>query len=118
MPTRILFVSVNKTFDDTFDLRQLEVWAERAWALTVAKASQCERVVAVKEGEPVAAWRLRGAFPTDETYLVTGGDTRYRTGLALGEPLPILPAYRTGAPTLRRGVAVADLDVTPLPAER
>ncbi|WP_331770740.1 hypothetical protein OG948_44640 (plasmid) [Embleya sp. NBC_00888] len=116
--SRILFVSVNQTFDDTFDLRELEVWVERAWAITVTKASECERVVAVLAGEPVAAWRLRGAFPTDETYAVSNGDTRSRTGLALGEALPVLSAYRSGVPALRRGVAVANLDLTPLPPER
>ncbi|MER7983357.1 hypothetical protein [Streptomyces sp. NPDC095817] len=113
-----LFVSVNKSFRDTFDLKQLEVWVERAWPITVSKASECERVVAVKDGEPVAAWRLRGAFPTDETYAVSDGSSRDRTGLALGEALPILPAYRSGLPHLRRGVAVASLDLIPLPAER
>jgi hypothetical protein len=114
----VLFVSVNQSFRDTYDLKQLEVWVERAWAITVSKVSDCERVVAVKDGEPVAAWRLRGAFATDETYAMSDGSTRYRTGLGLGEPLPILPAYRAAVPPLRRGVAVANLDITPLPAER
>lgn len=113
-----LFVSVNQSFSDTFDLKQLEVWVERAWAITVSKVSECERVVAVVEGEPVAAWRLRGVFPTDETYAVSDGSPRNRVGLALGEALPILPAYRSGVPPLRRGVAVANLDLTPMPSER
>ncbi|GHE14803.1 hypothetical protein [Streptomyces alanosinicus] len=114
----ILFVSVNQSFRDTYDLKQLEVWVERAWAITVSKASDCERVVAVKDREPVAAWRLRGAFSTDETYAVSDGSTRNRTGLALGEPLPILPEYRSSVPVLRRGVAVANIDLTPMPPER
>jgi hypothetical protein len=84
--------------------------------LTVAKAVSCDRVVAVFRGEPVGAWRLRGAFPTDETYVVSQGGTRPRIGLALGDPLPILSAYRD-VPALRRGVCVAKRDVQPLPQE-
>jgi len=118
MMCQVLFVSVNKSFHDWFTLPELEVWAERAWAITVTKAAACERVVAVFEGEPVAAWRLRGAFATDETYAGSDGSSRYRTGLALGDPLPVLPVYRTGVPPLRRGVAVAGLDLVPLPPER
>jgi len=114
----ILFVSVNQSFRDTFDLRELEVWVERAWAITASKAGACERVVAVKDGEPVAAWRLRATFPTDETYAMSDGSTRPRTGLALGEPLPVLPAYRDAVPPLRRGVAVTEVDTTPLPPEK
>ena len=114
----VLFVSVNQSFRDTYDLRQLEVWVERAWAITASKAGACERVVAVKDGEPVAAWRLRATFATDETYAMSDGSTRPRTGLALGEPLPVLPAYRTAVPPLRRGVAVAGIDTTPLPPEK
>jgi hypothetical protein len=70
----------------------LEPWVERARPLTVAKAAACDRVIAVKSGLPVAAWRIRNAFPTDETYPITGGD-RPRVGLSLGDPLPILPEY-------------------------
>jgi hypothetical protein len=118
MTCQVLFVSVNKSFHDWFTVPELEVWAERAWAITASKAADCERVVAVFEREPVAAWRLRGAFATNETYASSDGSSRYRTGLALGDPLPVLPAYRTGIPQLRRGVAVATLELTPLPPER
>ncbi len=62
--------------------------------------------------------RLRGAFPTDETYAMADGSTRYRTGLALGDPLPVLTEYWSSVPQLRRGVAVAQMNLTPLPPER
>jgi hypothetical protein len=69
-----------------YSLPDLEPWVERAWPLTITKAASCDRVVAVFQGEPVAAWRLRGALPTDETYAVTTP----RIDLALGDPLPIV----------------------------
>lgn len=113
----VLFVSLNQTFDPAASIPQIEPWVERAWALTVTKASQCDRVVAVFQGQPVAAWRLRGAFPTDESYLLSDGSTRPRTGLSLGDPLPIHQNYFP-VPALRRGVAVAERAVEPLTNER
>lgn len=115
---KILFVSVNKSFDDdTMSVRDLEPWVERAWAVSVAKASEADRVVAVVEDEPIAAWRVRDAFPTDETYRLSNGDTRPRVGLSLGDPLPVISPYRE-VPALRRGVATKDLDCSPLRPER
>jgi len=61
----LLFISVNQTFREDMDLAQLEACAAGNWDITVAKASACERVVAVKEGWPLGAWRLRGAFVSD-----------------------------------------------------
>ncbi len=116
MTVNVLFVSVNRSFNPSFSLRELEPWVERAWCLTVAKAGACDRVVAVREGAPLAAWRIRGAFATDENYEV-GGTTRARVGLSLGDPLPILPAYGA-VPSLRHGVATAECAVDPLPEER
>jgi hypothetical protein len=67
MMRQVRFVSVNKSFHDWFTVPELEVWAERAWAITVSNAAGCEHVVAVFEGDQVAAWRLQVAFATDET---------------------------------------------------
>jgi hypothetical protein len=115
----VLFVSVNQTFEPGMSLAALEPRVAQAWAITVAKAASCDRVVAVYEATAVAAWRLRGAYPTAETYSTTGGD-RARIALSLGEPLPVLPEYHT-APILRRGSATAELDdvapLTPEPVE-
>jgi hypothetical protein len=83
----VLFVSVNQSFNPTFSLAELEPWVERAWA----KASACDRVVAVYDQVPVGCWRIRGVFATTETFETTGGP-RPRIGLSLGEPLPIVPA--------------------------
>ena len=117
MGQQVLFVSVQQSFDSGFSLAQLEPWVASAWAVSVSKASVVDRVVAVVDGEPVACWRVRGAFATDEVYRLSNGDTRPRVGVALGDPLPILPEYRE-VPALRRGVAVKALDVAPLPRER
>ncbi len=120
MAATILFVSVNKSFRPWMTVTQLEPWAERAWAISVAKASTCDRVIAVVDGWPVAAWRLRGAFPSpDETYLMNDGSTRPRTCLALGDPLPLLREYMEREyPALRRGVATAKWDdIAPLAAD-
>jgi hypothetical protein len=111
-----LFVSLNQSYDPAASIPEIEPSVERAWPLTVAKASSCDRVVAVFEGLPIAAWRLRGAFATDETYIVSGSP-RPRVGLSLGDPLPILRSYLE-VPPLRRGVAVVPLDVEPLASER
>jgi hypothetical protein len=83
------------------DLAQLEACAAGNWDISVAKASGCDRVVAVKEGWPLGAWRLRGAFVSDEA----PKPGHHRTSLALGEQLPVLPLYRE-PPPLRQGVAV------------
>lgn len=114
MPTHVLFVSVNESFKQSMTLAEVEVCAQRAWAITAAKAMTCDRVVAVCQNEPIAAWRLRGAYASDETY---HNGERVRVALSLGPALPILPAY-AAIPALRRGVATAELPVPPLPAER
>lgn len=114
MSQKVLFVSVNKSYRAGMSVADMEPCAERAWAMTVAKAAACDRVCAVFEGSAYAVWRLRGAFPTEETFQVADGSSRPRIGLALGEPLPVLPAYQVD-PSLRRGVAIRDLDVAPLP---
>ena len=116
MSTSVLFVSVNQSFRSTFTLAELEPWVSRSWAMTVAKAMTCDRVVAVVAQKPVGCWRLRGAFPTSDMFDTTGGP-RPRIGLSLGEALPILGAY-TPAPVLRRGSATQELDVEPLLPER
>ena len=66
----------------------------------------------------MGAWDVRGAYASDETYTVSSGDERPRVALALGEPLPILPAYHRHDLVMRRGVAVIDIDVPALPSER
>jgi hypothetical protein len=112
-----MFVSVNQSFQPQFSLSQLEQWVERAWPMSVGKAGQCDRVVAVYEGAPVAAWRIRFVFPTDQTYKTSGGP-RQRIGLSLGDPLPVLAEYDID-PTLRRGVTTVLLtDVERLSPER
>jgi hypothetical protein len=85
-------------------------------AMTVAKASTADRVVAVFRDTPVAAWRIRFAFASRETYQTTGGD-RPRVALSLGPPLPVLPAYHQ-VPALRHGCALVELDVEALAPER
>lgn len=105
---QILFVSVNRSFNEGMDLAQLEACAAEAWDVTVSQASACDRVVAVfNNGDgavPVGAWRLRGAFASEK--IPQPG--HHRTGLALGEPLPVLAAYRE-LPSLRRGVGTREL---------
>ncbi len=117
MSATVLFVSVKKSFNPAYNLSQMEPYVERAWAMTVAKAASCDRVVAVLEGEPIAAWPIRATYPTEEMYATSGGE-RPRVGLSLGDPLPILPAYRD-VPALRHGSAAKTLeDLNPLPVLR
>lgn len=99
-------------------LHDLEPWVARAWALSVAKARTADRVVALLEGFAIGAWSIRGAYPADETYTVSSGDERPRVALALGDPLPVLPAYHRHDLVMRRGVAVIDLEVPELRDER
>ena len=105
----LLFVSVNKSLKPTFTLMELAAYVERAWVLTPAKASQCDRVIPVFAGSAVAAWRLRGAYYLDD---YTWGDGHRRIALSLGEPLPVLPQYQELAATvvLRRGAATVQRD--------
>lgn len=114
----VMFVSVRQTFENTMRLPDLEPWVAKAWALSVAKAQTADRVVALVEGYAVGAWDVRGAYASDETYTVSSGDERPRVALALGEPLPILPAYHRHDLVMRRGVAVIDIDVPDLGSER
>ncbi len=113
-----LFVSVAQSFARTMTIAQVELAVERAWPTTVSKAVGCDRVVAAFHGAPVAAWVLRGAYPApSEVYSMADGSTRPRVALSLGEPLPVLDAYRTAMPNLRRGCAVVDIDVEPVGEE-
>ena len=114
MAASVLFVSVTDTFRPAMTLAELETCAERAWALTVAKAVTCDRVVAVDGDCALGAWRLRGAYPTDERYY---HGERPRIALALGEALPVLRDYHD-VPGLRRGCATAVVEVEPLADER
>lgn len=120
MAATVLFVSIKKSFRPWMTLAQLEPWVERAWAISVAKASSCDRVIAVLDGRPLAAWRLRGAFPSpDDTYAMNDGSTRPRACLALGDPLPLLPEYlERDIPALRRGVATDMWPVVALTADQ
>lgn len=116
--TTVMFVSVRQTLDPSMRLHDLEPWVARAWALSVAKAQSVERVVALVEGYAYGAWEVRGAYTAEETYTVSSGDERPRVALALGAPLPVLPAYHRADLVMRRGVAVLDLDLPELPEER
>lgn len=78
----VLFVSVRRIIDPRMRIKDLEPWVLRAWAISVAKASTADRVVALVEGRAIAAWDLRGAFPAEEIYTVANGDTRPRVALA------------------------------------
>lgn len=116
--TPVIFVSVAQSFRPSYTLVDLEPWVERAWAISAEKAMHCDRVVAVFEGQPVAAWRVRGAFASDQTYRVSNGDERPRTALSLGDPLPMLPQYHRRDLIMRRGVVIVDCDVQPFGVER
>lgn len=116
--TDVVFVSVEQTFDESMTIPELEERASWAWGTTVQAVKDADRVVAVKSQRPVAAWVLRGAYPTASyTYSKGNGDERPRIALDLGDPLPILPAYGE-VPNMRRGIRVIDLDVQPLPHDR
>lgn len=104
---RVMFVSVNKSYDESMTMSELARCAEKAWPVSLPKARACERLVAVKDGLPLASWELHGAYPTEEVYETVGGD-RARVGLVLGDPVPLRPSY-FDSPGLRRGVAIADL---------
>jgi hypothetical protein len=106
---RVMFVSVSKTFEPTMSMSALARCAEKAWPVSLPKARDVERLVAVKDGKPLASWEVHGAYLTEEMYSTSGGD-RARVGIVLGDPVPLLPAYFE-SPGMRRGVAVIDIDV-------
>lgn len=116
--THVFFVSVNKSFTDTMTLAGLEPWVERAWATTVAKVAQCDRVVAVHNSSPVGAWEIRAAFPTSELWDTGNGTMKPRVGLSLGATLPILAEYIGRGTGLRHGCGVEDVPVSPIPQMR
>jgi hypothetical protein len=104
---RIIFVSVNQSFGSTMTMSQLARCAEKAWPVSLPQARDCDRLVAVKGGLPLASWEVHGAYPTEEIYETNGGP-RARVGLVLGDPVPLLPEYYE-SPALRRGVAIVDM---------
>lgn len=106
---RIVFVSVNKTFERDMTLAGVADCAHRAWPLSLAKAQECNVLVAVLHGSPIGAWRVLGAEATSETYDTNGGP-RPRIAFDLGDPLPVLPEYTQHPATtnLRRGVTTAE----------
>lgn len=111
---RIAFVSVNKTFSSTMNLAQVAEVARRAWPLSLAKARECDTLVAVAHGIAVASWRVLDAYPTDETYETNGGP-RPRIAFDLGEALPVLPEYGqfNALDNLRRGVTTVEWGWSP-----
>jgi hypothetical protein len=96
-----MFVCVNRRFDPGMTPAQLKEVASGNWDITVAKATTCQRVVAMHFKAPIAAWTLKGAFKSTEVHK----PGHHRTGLILGDTLPVLDEY-WDYPSLRHGVAV------------
>ena len=101
MPTPIMYVCVNRRFDPGMTAEQLKEIASGNWDITVAKATTCQRVVAMHFKAPIGAWELKGAFRSTEAHPAG----HHRTGLVLGDALPVLDEY-WNYPSLRHGVAV------------
>jgi hypothetical protein len=106
--SNILFVSINGSFDPTYTLTETADCVRGNWAISKAKADGCDLVVAMYHGDPVAAFKLHGAALADETYQVSATHEAPRVVLLLGEPMPVLPAYRLDV-SLRRGVSVIEI---------
>ena len=102
MPTPIMFVCVNRRFSEGMPPEQLKEVASGNWDITVAKATTCQRVVAMHFKAPIGAWVLKGAYKSTEKPKSPG---HLRTGLVLGDALPVLDGYWS-YPSLRHGVAV------------
>lgn len=106
---KALYVSVNETFEPgRTPMSELEKHASYAWRVTRAKADECQLVVAMYKGAPVAAWELLMTYTSDEPWDSTGHRSTKRTGFVLGEPLPLSPELHRN-PTLRNGVAVVEV---------
>ena len=105
----VAYVSVSQSFRPSMTIAELEAAAASAWGLSLAKGRRVERLIAVLDGHPIAAWECRDAYPTDYLYSVAGGE-RPRIAFDVGAPLPVLPAYHD-VPGLRRGIATAEIEV-------
>lgn len=111
-----LFVSIRRTMADVptrdYTIERLSDAARGNWCITVAKASRCEWVVAVMHGQPLAMWRLVGAYPhPTETY---GPYNRPRVALDLGVPMAVFPIEEI--PSLRNGCATGHVLVPDPPS--
>lgn len=104
---RLVYVSVNKSYKPPMTSDELALHAHAAWPISLAKAKEADVLVAVLDGRPLQAWRVLGAYSTDETYETNGGP-RPRIAFALGAPVPVDPDWHD-APDLRRGIARKDL---------
>ena len=96
---RVAFVSVNKRFSSTMNLAQVAKVARRAWPLSLAKARECDTLVAVANGVAVASWRVLDAYATDET----NGGPRPRIAFDLGEALPYFRSTGSSTPSTTSG---------------
>lgn len=106
---RVFFVSVNQTYRPGMSIKDIEPCVERAWAIGRPKVDECELVVAIWSGVPIAAWKLRGTFSDDETWNPGGARTpRRKTGLILGDAMPLDPMY-AHHPSLRHGCATQEI---------
>ena len=106
---RVAFVSVNQTFSSTMNVAQVAEVARKAWPLSLAKARECDTLVAVARGVAVASWRVLDAYATAEAYATNGGP-RPTLALALGAARPGGPEYGefNALDNLRRGVTTVE----------
>lgn len=102
----ITYVSVNKSYDRSMTADDLAQHAHAAWPISLAKAESTDVLVAVLDAQPLMAWRVLGAYASNETYETNGGP-RPRIAFALGSAIPIAPEWHE-VPSLRRGIATEE----------
>lgn len=107
MSYKVMYVSINESYDDGGTMNDAALAAFGDWPRTLASAQEVDIVVAVKTRHAIAAWEVLGTFRTESTYTTPGGE-RPRVAFAFGQNLPLDPALHEVPAEFRRGCAIAE----------
>lgn len=107
MSYKVMYVSVNDSYDEGGTMNEVTRAAFGDWPRTLASAQEVDIVVAVKQRHAIAAWEVLDAFRTESNYITPGGE-RPRVAFAFGQNVPLDPVLHEVPVEFRRGCAIAE----------
>jgi len=107
MSYKVMYVSVNDSYEVGGTMTELIKAAHSHWPRTFGSTEDVKVLVALKNKVPVGAWEVVGVYKSHLTYTTPGGE-RPRIAFALGESIPIDPELHEVPTEFRRGCAIAD----------
>jgi hypothetical protein len=109
MSRKVMYVSVNQSYEVGDSMAALVEAAYGNWPRTLTSVEDVDILVAVKWGKVLGAWKVLTAFLSDDTYTTPGGE-RPRVAFALGESIPLDPDLHEVPTDFRRGCSIAERD--------